>query len=385
MAELRNDWLLFVTIVILVAFGVVMVYSASSVVAEVRFQSSMHFAWHQAGWAVLSFLVLMLLRNFDYRLLKQPFWAFGPLAIVTLLLIAAYLMDARTHRWIRLGPGSLQPSEFAKPALILFLAWFMTRQGADVNNRRYFLLPAALIVAFLGGLVGDPDMGTAIVLVLTAFVMLFVAGLKWRYIAAAAGMGLLLLIGFIAMKPYRVSRVRNFSPVISDWIDILDSSGKLRLYENRTASRDVDYQPRQSVIAIGAGGPIGRGIMRGLQKFFYLPEAHTDFILAVVGEEFGLIGTLGVLAGFVIILWRGLRLFWMTQDSFGRFIALGVTSSIVIQALINMTVALKIGPVKGIPLPMISYGGSSLLGTLILLGLLLSVSRHAQFRHSPQA
>jgi cell division protein FtsW len=214
--------------------------------------------------------------------------------------------------------------------------------------------------------------------VLTAVVLFYVAGLDRRYLALGAMAGVLIGCVAVVSKPYRLARVVSY--VNSDFtlVDKIDSSGRLKAYiQSSLAARDPSYQPKQSRIAVGSGGVLGLGLMQGKQKLLYLPEAHTDYIYAVVGEELGLWGSTGVLAGFFVILWRGLRLFWLAPDHFGRYLALGVTVSIVVQALINISVVLDIGPTKGIPLPMISYGGNSLLSTLTSLGLLLSVSEHS--------
>jgi cell division protein FtsW len=375
--RLKTDWTLFLTIVIMVCLGLVIVYSASSVVAELKFHSSSHFFVRQLGWAVISFCVLMYFKKLDYRLLRTPGWAFGPLGIVLLALVSVYFLDSRNHRWFRVAGMSLQPSEFAKPALIIFLAFFIAYRQTEINNRRT-LLPATVAIAILGLCVVIADLGTAVVLVVTAAAMFYVAGLDRRYFTAAMAVGLLLAASAIALKPYRFGRVVAFFDPEFKILDRIDPQGRLKNYMHRTATaHDPGYQARQSRIAVGSGGVLGVGLMQGKQKILYLPEAHTDFIYAVVGEELGLWGTVGILAGFLVILWRGLRLVWIAPDDFGKLLALGVTVSIVVQAFINMSVVLDIAPTKGIPLPMISSGGSSLLSTLLSLGILLSVGEHS--------
>jgi cell division protein FtsW len=363
---------------LLVAFGLVMVYSASSVMAELRYQSSMYFITRQLVWAGIAFCVLMFLKRRDYRKFQDPAWAFTPLGLVLMMLIAVYFIDHKAHRWFRIsGIGSLQPSEFAKPALVIFLAWFITHRAEAINNRRTIWL-AAISMGMLAVLVGVADLGTAIVLALTAAVLFFVAGLERRYVMMALGVGALLALGFVMAKPYRLARIIGYVDPEYKMVALVDRSGAIRNYMNESATnRDTSYQPRQSRIAVGSGGALGLGLMQGRQKLLYLPEAHTDYIYAVVGEELGLFGSTAVLAGFLVLLWRGVRVYWLAPDEFGRYVALGVTAMIVIQAFINMSVVLDLGPSKGIPLPMISSGGSSLLGTLTSLGLLLSVSEHA--------
>jgi cell division protein FtsW len=222
-----------------------------------------------------------------------------------------------------------------------------------------------------------PDLGTAVVLGLTAGVIFFVAGLEWRYCAMVAGIAMLGVIVSIAVKPYRLARVVQFFDPQFKLVDKFDASGKIKAQmRNSLATRDTNYQLEQSQIAVGAGGPVGLGIMNGKQKL-YVPAAHTDFIYAVVGEEMGLIGAGGLLIGFGVIFWRGLRAAWRMHDDFGRYLALGATVVVVVQGLINMSVVLGMGPTKGLPLPMVSYGGSSLLSTLALLGILMNVSENA--------
>jgi len=374
--RVRTDWTLFFTIVIMVCFGLLMVYSASSVTADIRFHSVSHFLVRQLGWAVISFFALMWLKRHDYHRWQSERWAFVPLGIVLILLVVVYFWDWNTHRWFKMGVASFQPSEFAKPALAIFLAWFVTVRARAINTKST-VVPAAMALGILAVAVLAADLGTAAVLVLTAAVVFYVAGLERRYfrIAVAA----LAVLGCVAVvsKPYRIARVVGFIPHGYEMLARIDRSGRIINYLRESKIPDTEYQGLQSRIALGSGGALGVGLMQGEQKLFYLPEAHTDFIYAVVGEELGLFGCTAVLAGFLLLLWRGLRLYWLAPDDFGRYLALAVTASIVFQALMNMSVVVGLGPTKGIPLPMISAGGSSLLSTLISCGLLLSVSDRA--------
>jgi cell division protein FtsW len=379
--QMKSDWMLFGTIVAMVGFGLVMIYSASSVVAELnpRINSSFYYAGHQLLWAAASFIALMFFKRRDYRMLQSPTWAFGSLGMVLFLQILVFFLDSKTHRWFRFqGVGTLQPSEFAKPALIIFFAYFVTQKREAINTRRT-MLAASLALAVLAATVGLGDLGTAIVLIVPAAVVFYVAGLERKFVVAALVIGAVIAVGFIASKPYRMARIVGFFDPEYKWIGMLDHGGRIKKYVSQAVTRDAGYQVRQSKIAVGSGGLLGLGLMQGKQKILYLPEAHTDFIYAVVGEELGLWGCGAILAGFLLILGRGLQLYWVAHDDFGRYLALGVTSSIVIQALINMSVVLGMGPTKGIPLPMISAGGSSLMSTLICLGMLLSVSEHSGY------
>jgi cell division protein FtsW len=374
--RLRTDWTLFFTVVVMVCFGLLMVYSASSVTADIRLHSTSHFLVRQLGWAAISFLALMWLKRRDYRLLQSSRWAFLPLGIVLVLLVVVYFLDWKTHRWFRLGFASFQPSEFAKPVLAVFLAWFVTMRARAINTK-HTIVPASMALGGLAVAVVVADLGTAIVLVLTATVVFYVAGLDRRYFVTALCVLALFAGVAVVSKPYRIARVVGFFDPEYKLLARIDTSGRIRNYLQQSKTSDTGYQALQSKIAVGSGGALGVGLMQGRQKLFYLPEAHTDFIYAVVGEELGLFGCTAVLTGFLLLLWRGLRLYWLAPDDFGRYLALAVTASIVFQALINMSVVLGLGPTKGIPLPMISFGGSSLLSTLISCGLLLSVSDRA--------
>lgn len=380
--QLKSDWLLFSTVVAMVGAGLVMVYSASSVTAELNqhIHSSFYYVEHQLVWAVFSFIALMFFKRRDYRALQSPGWAFGSLGMVLFLQLLVFFLDSKTHRWFRLeGIGTLQPSEFAKPALIVFFAYFVTEKREAINTRRT-IAAACLALAVLAATVGLGDLGTAVVLIVPAALVFYVAGLERKFVVAAIAVGVVLAAGFVASKPYRMARIVGFFDPEYKYLDMVDPDGKIKKYISQSVTtRDAGYQVRQSKIAVGSGGPLGLGLMQGKQKILYLPEAHTDFIYAVVGEELGLWGCGAILAGFVIILWRGMQLYWVADDDFGRYLALGVTSSIVIQALINISVVLGMGPTKGIPLPMISAGGSSLMSTLICLGMLLSVSEHSGY------
>ncbi len=377
MARLRTDWILFLTILAMVGFGLVMLYSASSAVAELRYHvPPYHFVIRQLGFAVGSFALLMYFKRQDYRRMNVPVWAFSGLGVVLGLLVIVYFVDARAHRWFQIGGMKLmQPSEFAKPALILFLAYFVARRRESINDHRT-LRQALLAVAMLAVLVVVGDLGTALVPVITSVVVFWVAGLEKRHMARVAMLGAALVFLAVISKPLRMNRIITFFDPDYSKLELVDPHGMIKGYIDRAAIGDASYQPRQSKIAVGTGGVLGVGLMQGKQKLMFLPDAHTDFIYATIGEELGLWGATAVLIGFMVILWRGARLFLHARDNFGKFLALGVTVSIVVQALVNMSVALGMGPTKGFPLPMISYGGSSLISTLLCLGMLLSVSEN---------
>jgi cell division protein FtsW len=376
--RLKTDWILFSTVILMVLFGAIMIYSASSVVADIRMGSSYYFALRQLLAIAIAIPVMMFMKRLNYRKLQTPAVAFTAIGVVMILLVVAYFADPKQHRWIRFPViGQLQPAEFAKPALALFLAYFIALRSRAINSR-YTLLPAIIALGFITIAVVVADLGTPIVLVSTAAVMFLVAGLERRYIVIAGAVAIVACCAAVAAKPYRLARVISFVDPQFHIVDKYDKHGWIRSQMKKTiTAKDTNYQIEQAKIAVGSGGPIGVGLMQGRQKLFYLPESHTDMIYAVVGEEFGLFGACAVMAGFLIVLWRGIRATVLIPDEFGRYLALGVTTMLVIQAFFNVSVVLGMVPPKGIPLPMISYGGSSLLVTLASLGILLNVSEHA--------
>src|SRR5688572_32117015 len=283
-----------------------------------------------------------------------------PYLVVTLMLIAV-LFSAPingTRRWFGFGGLGVQPSELAKIAGVFFTALILERRMHRIDELSYSLLPIGIVVAGLAGLILlQPDFGTAMSLLLIVAMMVFAAGLHYRYFIGTLLAALPILYLVLVSAPYRRRRLLAFW---DPWADPLGDG----------------FQIIQSLIAVGTGGVFGRGLMEGVQKLFYLPEPHTDFIFAVIGEELGLLGATGVLACFCLIAWRGLRISLRAQDSFGSFVALGLTSMIVVQAFVNMSVVLGLMPTKGIPLPLVSAGGSSLLISLLGMGVLLNISQH---------
>lgn len=359
--QLQSDRLLFGAVVVLVLLGAVMVFSASAVLAADRYGSSYYFLVRQVAWAAIGLAAMVGLMHFDYRRFAHPAVAFSLIGLQMVLLVAVLFADSsnNAHRWLRLGPVSFQPSEFSKLALVIFLAWFLKLRHSAVNDVRHTLAPIALITGLTVALiVKEPDLGTAVVILLIVSAMLFAAGVRLRYFACGLMASAPLLYLLVVRVGYRYNRILAFLDPYSDPL------GK-------------GFQILQSFIAVGTGGINGVGLMEGKQKLFYLPEPHTDFIFAVIGEELGMIGTAMVLALFGLILWRGLRAAFAAPDEFGRLLALGLTVMVVGQAMINMSVVLGLMPTKGIPLPLVSYGGSSLLMSLLAAGVLLNISQHA--------
>lgn len=380
-SRIKTDWKLFTAISLILAFGLVMVYSASSVVAEVLYKKqTWEFAAKQLAFAVAGVILMMLLKTVDYKKLQHPLFVFLPVGVVGVLLLGVLFADPHAHRWYRAGGMQLQPSELAKPALILFLAWLVAQKESEKKiNDRYTLLPTILVVGGLVLLIGVGDLGTAAIMLAPVAVIFFVAGLDKRYFLVTGIVAMLLLVVFLFQKPYRLLRVTAFVGITEEAImkDARYDWLAKKIATSR-ASRDAAHQPRQAKLAAGSGGITGVGLGQSNQKLGFLPEAHTDFIFGVVGEEVGLVGCTMLLLGYLYIFWRGVRLYWLTPDIFGRYLALGCVTIICAQALLNMTVVLDMAPTKGIPLPLISSGGSALICTLLTLGLLMSVSDRAE-------
>jgi cell division protein FtsW len=356
------DRLLFVVTLILVFVGLVMVFSASAVMAKERYHSGYFFLLRQLGWAVAGFIAMLAGMRIDYRRLKHPAVVFSLLGLTTLMLISVFFLDRahHTHRWIHFAGFSFQPSELAKPVLILFLAFFLENRTKSMDDWRNTLLPAILpTLIFVALIVFQPDLGTAIACAAVTVCILFVAGLEVKYLAYAFAGSLLPLYFLIFHVAYRRDRILAFLDPYSD-------------------PQGRGFHIIQSLIAVSTGGLTGVGLMEGKEKLFYLPEPHTDFIFSVLGEELGLLGCVTVVLLFAVFLWRGMRTALRTQDMFGRFLAVGITSMVVVQALINISVVLGLMPTKGIPLPLISYGGSSLFITLACIGVLLNVTKQAE-------
>jgi len=355
-----DRWLFTVTM-LLVFIGLVMVFSASAVMAKERYGSGYTFLLRQMAWAVGGIAAMVVAMKVDYRHYKHPGVVFSLLGLTTLMLISVFFLDRahHTHRWIHVGGFSFQPSEVAKPALILFLAFFLETRTREMHDWRNTLLPAVLpTFVFLGLIVFQPDLGTAIACAAITACVLFVAGLDLHYLGYGLLASLLPLYFLIFHVAYRRDRILAFLNPYSD-------------------PQGRGFHIIQSLIAVSTGGITGVGLMEGKQKLFYLPEPHTDFIFAVTAEELGLVGALVVVLLFGVFLWRGMRTALHTQDMFGRFLAVGITSMVVVQAFINISVVLGLMPTKGIPLPFVSYGGSSLFITLACVGVLLNVSRQA--------
>ena len=359
--RLGVDRSLFFAAFLLAVAGLLMVGSASTLVALETADSPVSLMWRHGMHLALGAAGLLAAMRFDYRRLAEGrvvAWLLGG-TIALLILVLAMPAAGGAHRWLFLGLLRFQPSELAKLVTIVFVAYTLTKKDGRVNDPWAVPIPCALVVGTLTLLVFiEPDLGSAVMIALLTSVMVFAAGLSWRYVGAGGILGALALGLAVLAEPYRLKRV----------IGYLNPSGDVL---------GLNFQLHQSLIALGNGGVLGTGFGQGQQKAHYLPAAHTDFIFSVVGEEIGLIGTTLLLATFLFIYWRGMRAALRAPDRFGFYLALGITHLIVLQALINMGVCLGLLPTKGLPLPFVSYGGSSLLLSMIAMGSLLNISRHS--------
>jgi cell division protein FtsW len=358
---LRSDKLLFLATLLLVGSSVVMVYSASAVQALVRYESPAYFLSKQLAWVAIGLGMLLVGMRIDYHTLRRPsvIWTLVSLTIAALL--AVFLFEERnsTQRWLTFGAASFQPSELAKFTAVVFAAALLERRMHRVNDFGYALAPIVIVALSLAGLiVYEPDFGTAAVLVAVVTAVVFGAGLTYRYLLGGVLVLAPIAMGLILTAEYRSERLVAFLNPDHD-------------------PTGTGYQLNQSLIAIGSGGGFGRGLMGGVQKLFYIPEPHNDFIYAVIGEEFGLVGTTLILACFVLIAWRGLRAALLAPDRFGSLLAIGLTMMITLQAFVNMSVVLGLLPTKGLPLPFVSSGGSSLVISFVAMGVLLNISQQA--------
>lgn len=357
-----DKWL-FSIVLLLVLFGLVMVFSASAVMANATLGSPYAYVFKQAIWAGLGLVALFVLMRLDYRYYNNAKIVFPLMGLTGLLLMVVFAMhdSHATHRWIKFGGMfTFQPSELAKPVIVVFLAWFLQTRIHSIENVRETIIPAVVPPLFYIGLIlKEPDLGTALVCMAVMLLMLYLAGMpvKWFVIT---------LLGATPVMYYMLFRVA--------W----RAQRMFVFFHPEADPRGAGFHIMQSLIAVGSGGIRGRGLMEGVQKLFYLPEPHTDFIFANICEELGFIGAICVVAAFCILGYRGLRAAFLSTDPFARFLAFGLTMIILVQAFFNLSVVLALLPAKGIPLPFISSGGTSVFVTLACMGVLLNITREIE-------
>ena len=359
----QPDFWLFAVALVLVSTGVVMIYSASAIVAADRFRDPYYFLKRQVFWAALGCGALWIALRNDYRRLEKivlPLLGLSAVLLVLVLIPGLGVSINGSRRWLRLGALSFQPAELAKLALVVYLAAFLARKRDELDDFWHGVVPPLAVGGTLAALVLlQPDLGNAITLLVLTVGLLFLAGARTSWLAMLAVPALPLAALAVWIAPYRMRRVFAF---LDPWQD----------------PRGSGFQIIQSWLAFGSGGALGRGIGESRQKLFYLPEAHTDFIFAIVGEELGFIGASAVVLLFVALIWRGLRIGLRAADPFGAYLALGITVLVATQTLVNLGVVTGLLPTKGLPLPYLSFGGSALLVTMLGTGVLLNISQDAR-------
>src|SRR6202041_334991 len=351
---------LFEVVLLLVLFGLVMVFSASAVMAQSSLGSPYPYVMKQARWGVLGLIAMVILMQVDYRRYNNPRVVFPAVTLTMLLLVGVFAMrdSHNTHRWVRFGNlFTFQPSELAKPVLVLFLAYFLQTRIHQMDDWKGTILRAVAVpLLFTGLILKEPDLGTGMVCMAVTALMLYLAGARTRYFAIGAVLASPVMYYMLFHVKFRRERMLAFINPEAD-------------------PRGTGFPILQSLIAVGTGGIRGLGLMEGRQKLFYLPEPHTDFIFANISEELGLLGAICVLAAFCILGVPGLKAAFLSTDPFARFLAFGLTTVILVQAFFNMSVVLALLPTKGIPLPFISSGGTSVFVTLACMGVLLNITR----------
>jgi len=346
----------------LIAIGIVMIYSTSAIYAAEKFNDSHFFLKRQLFWVFLGVIFFYFMTRIPYTLLRQLNWFI--LGASLLLLMAVFVpflgkTAGGATRWIQVATFTLQPSEFAKIALVIFLADYLTQRQRKLGSFLKGFLPCLVVLGlFMGLIVLQPDLGTVVLIGAVSFILFFIAGIRFSHLLTLFLLSLPVLYQFIFKVPYRRNRILAF---INPWQD----------------PEGTGFQIIQSFIALGSGGVTGMGLGKSRQKLFYLPEAHTDFIFSIVGEELGMVGTLGILGLFAALIFLGFRIALKSQDLFARLLALGIVSLLGLQALINIGVVTGSLPTKGLALPFISYGGSNLIVSLTMAGILVNIAKFA--------
>ena len=359
--KLYPDKWLFAATIGLALFGLVMVYSASAIIAQKENGNQYYYVIKQGVWTGIGLVAMFVTMHLDYRWLRNQRLVYALLIVTALMLLAVFGFPRinGAHRWIKLSRFSIQPSEISKITLAIFMAYFLERRAGEEGSFLKTFVPAAAVTGLLATLVvAEPDLGTALMLAVIFVVVIYTAGARLLHLGMAAAPALVALAGLLILVPFRLKRLLIF---LDPWPD----------------AQGGGYQIVQALLAIASGGLHGLGFAQGKQKLLFLPFAHSDFIFAVIGEELGLAGGLGVVLVFGLFLWRGMRTSLRAPDRFAMLLSLGLVTSIVAQALFNMSVVLALLPTKGIPLPFISYGGSSLVPTLAAAGVLLNISQYA--------
>ncbi|HEY8805389.1 MAG TPA: stage V sporulation protein E [Clostridium sp.] len=351
------DFVLFATVMLLVSIGVIMVYSASSYVAAFKYNNPEFFLVKQLLWACIGFASMIAAIKIDYHIIKKYTVVIMLVTLILLLAVFAFPAINGAKRWIPLGPAAIQPSEIAKYAVVFFMAKSLDRKGEKVKEFFKGVCPYLLVSGFYAGLILlGKNLSISAVIMIVTVIILFAVGAKFMHIFGIGSVLIAAVGAATIFEPYRMARLMNFTNPFKD-------------------SQGDGYQLVQSLLALGSGGVFGAGIGQSRQKCLYIPEPQTDFIFAIIGEELGLIGCAFVILLFVVLVWRGIKIAATAKDMYGTILAIGITSVLAIQAVINIAVVTGSMPVTGVPLPFISYGGSALLFNMLAIGILLNISR----------
>lgn len=350
--------LLLIIVTIMALYGIIMIYSASSVWAQYKFNDAFHFAKYQFIFFIISFLCMLIVKKIDYNLYKKHS---NKILLLSLILLIIVLIPGigtlrnGSRSWFKIGPFGLQPSEIAKVSLIIFLSKYLEKNQNNLSNIKKSILPVlGIIFLFFGLIMLEPDFGTGMVIVLSLMLILFISGVKLKFFASLGILGILGIAGLIIIAPYRLKRIISF---LNPWSDPLGSG----------------YQIIQSLYAIGPASLLGLGFGKSIQKQFYLPEPQTDFIFAIICEEFGLVGAISVIALFIILFYIILKISLKQSNLFAKYLSFGLGMQIILQGALNLCVVTSLIPVTGVTLPFFSYGGSSLLVSMISIGIILNI------------
>ena len=361
MKKKKFDLVLFIAVIILIAFGLIMIYSASSIWAEYKFNDSFKYVKQQGLFIIIGILLMIGISKIDYKLYYKKT---NHILLVCLLLLILVLIPGigsvrnGSRSWFGIGSFGIQPSEFAKLGLIIFTAKYLSNNNKFLKSITKGVFPILIVLFTIFGLIMlQPDFGTGMIIVVSILAMLFIAGVNVKFFIGLGAIGVVGIVGLIMIAPYRMDRITSF---IDPWKDPLGTG----------------FQIIQSLYAIGPGGLLGQGFLNSRQKQFYLPEPQTDFIFSIISEEFGVLGVIIVCGLFLIVLSRGIKIALNAKDDFSKYLAFGMIFQIIVQTIMNLMVVIGLIPVTGVTLPFLSYGGSSLLITLISIGILLNISRY---------
>lgn len=357
---MKIDKPLFITVLILMLFGLIMIYSSSYIWAEYKFDNSFHYVIYQGIFVIIGIIVMITMSKIDYQIYYK--YANILLLIAFILLILVLIPGIGSVRngsrsWFGIGSLGVQPSEFAKLCLIIFTSKYLQKSNKFIKDYKKGVIPILLILfLFFGLIMLEPDFGTGMIIVISIIALLFIAGVNMKFFIILGIIGVIGIVGLIIIAPYRMDRITSF---LDPWSDPLGTG----------------FQIIQSLYAIGPGGLLGTGFLNSRQKHFYLPEPQTDFIFSIISEEFGVLGVLIVTTLFGILLYRGIKIALNTEDLFGKYLCFGLIFQIIVQTILNLAVVIGLVPVTGVTLPFLSYGGSSLLISCLSIGILLSISK----------